>query len=400
MVYFDNAATTAMSEAALAALTEISANMYGNPSSAYGFGRSAKKSLEESRRIIADCIGAEPEEIYFTSCGTESDNWAISMASEGKSSLITTMIEHHAVLYPVEEQKKNGRSVLFLPVDDKCIISESELTAALKKQPIFISVMLQNNEVGAVQNIANIAKIIHDDHQDSIVHTDAVQAVGHMRIDVKEMGIDLLSASAHKFNGPKGIGFLYINRKCSVTPYIIGGGQERGMRSGTENVAGIYSMAKALQDNIENMDAIHNHIAGLDKMLRELLDEEKIEYYINGDSENRAAGILNISIPGIDGEGLLNMLDMHDICISIGSACNSKSQDRLLSLCVLLRLHRKMPQRCIVFQICRNQSRKSISFKLKSRWSPTSIHYDCSYFRHYICPFCSRQDCRWGPRCH
>ena len=328
MVYFDNAATTAMSEAALDALTEISANMYGNPSSAYGFGRSAKKILEESRRIIADCIGADPEEIYFTSCGTESDNWAISKASEGKNSIITTLVEHHAVLYPVKEQKKNGRSVLFLPVDDKCIISESELTVALKKEPIFISVMLQNNEVGAVQNIANIAKIIHDDHQDSIVHTDAVQAVGHMRIDVKEMGIDLMSASAHKFNGPKGIGFLYINKKCPVTPYIIGGGQENGMRSGTENVAGIYSMAKALQDNIENMDAIHDHIASLDKMLRELLDEEKIGYYINGDSENRAAGILNISIPGIDGEGLLNMLDMHDICISIGSACNSKSQDR------------------------------------------------------------------------
>ena len=328
MVYFDNAATTAMSEAALNALMEVSTNMYGNPSSAYGFGRKAKKILEESRKIIADCIGANPAEIYFTSCGTESDNWAISKASEGKNSIITTEVEHHAVLYPVEEQKKKGRSVLLLPVDDKCIIRESELTVALKKQPIFASFILQNNEVGAVQNIANIAKIIHDDNRDSVVHTDAVQAIGHMKIDVKEMGIDLLSASAHKFNGPKGIGFLYINSNCSVAPYIIGGGQENGMRSGTENVAGIYSMAKALQDNIENMDAIHDHIASLDKLLRDLLDEEKVEYYINGDSEHRAVGILNISIPGIDGEGLLNMLDMHDICISIGSACNSKSQDR------------------------------------------------------------------------
>ena len=328
MVYFDNAATTAMSEVALSALTEISANMYGNPSSAYGFGRRAKRILEESRKIIADCIGADPEEIYFTSCGTESDNWAISRASEGKNGIITTMVEHHAVLYPAEEQKKNGRRVLFLPVDNKCIIRESELATALKKQPIFASIMLQNNEVGAVQNIAHIAKFVHEDHKDSIVHTDAVQAIGHMRINVKEMGIDLLSASAHKFNGPKGIGFLYINKKCSVTPYIIGGGQENGMRSGTENVAGIYSMAKALQDNTENMDAIHDHIVSLDELLRNLLDEEKIEYYINGDSENRAAGILNISIPGINGEGLLNMLDMHDVCISIGSACNSKSQDR------------------------------------------------------------------------
>lgn len=328
MVYLDNAATTAMSEAALNALTEVSSNMYGNPSSVYGFGRRTKKILDESRKIIANCIGAEPEEIYFTSCGTESDNWVLLKASEDKNKIITSVVEHHAVLYPAENQQKSGKEVVFLPVDSKCLVDTTELLAALDTCPVLVSIMLQNNEVGAIQNIEKIAEIVHGNNPDSLVHTDAVQAVGHIKIDVKRMGIDLLSASAHKFNGPKGIGFLYINKKCSIAPYVIGGGQENGMRSGTENVAGIYSMAKALEDNVANMESIHAHISNLDSILRNLLAEQNIEFKINGDSTSRAAGILNISIPGIDGEGLLNMLDMHDICISIGSACNSNSKDR------------------------------------------------------------------------
>ena len=300
MVYLDNAATTAMSEAALNALIEVSSTMYGNPSSVYGFGRRTKKILDESRKIIADCIGAEPEEIYFTSCGTESNNWVLLKAAEEKNKIITSAVEHHAVLYPAESQQKDGKDVVFLPVDSKCLVDITELSASLDYFPVLVSIMLQNNEVGAIQNIEKIA----------------------------EMGIDLLSASAHKFNGPKGIGFLYINKKCSIAPYVIGGGQENGMRSGTENVAGIYSMAKALEDNVANMESIHTHISTLDSLLCDLLEEQNIDFKINGDSLSRAAGILNISIPGIDGEGLLNMLDMHDICISIGSACNSKSQDR------------------------------------------------------------------------
>lgn len=328
MVYLDNAATTAMSEAAFNALTEVSSNLYGNPSSVYGFGRRTKMILDESRKIIADCMGAEPEEIYFTSCGTESDNWVLLNATEEKNKIITSAVEHHAVLYPAEKQQKSGKNVLFLPVDSMCQVDVTELEASLDNYPVLVSVMLQNNEVGAIQDIERIAEIVHEKNPNSWVHTDAVQAVGHIKIDVKKMGIDLLSASAHKFNGPKGIGFLYINKKCSIAPYVIGGGQENGMRSGTENVAGIYSMAKALEDNIINMESIHAHVSKLDKLLRDLLTEQHIDFKINGDSTNRAAGILNILIPGIDGEGLLNMLDMHDICISIGSACNSKSQDR------------------------------------------------------------------------
>jgi cysteine desulfurase len=328
MVYLDNAATTEMSEAALNSLMEVSTNTYGNPSSVYGFGRQTKRLLEESRKIIADCIGAEPEEIYFTSCGTESDNWVMTKAADKVGKIITSAVEHHAILHPAENQRLLGKKVLLLPVDDNCLVSISKLSAVLNKEQALVSIMLQNNEVGAIQDIKKIARLVHNDNPESLVHTDAVQAVGHIRIDVKDMGIDLLSASAHKFNGPKGIGFLYISKKCSIAPYIVGGGQERGMRSGTENVASIYSMAKALEDNVANLESIHNHISKLDSLLRTLLTEKKIDFSINGDSPNRAAGILNISISGIDGEGLLNMLDMQDICISIGSACNSKSQDR------------------------------------------------------------------------
>lgn len=328
MVYLDNAATTAMSEAALNALMDVSANSYGNPSSVYGAGRKTKKILEESRKIIASCIGADPDEIYFTSCGSESDNWVLAKASEGKERIITSSVEHHAVLYPAEKLEKDGQLVVFLPVDDKCQVIESELIASLNKQPALVSIMLQNNEVGAIQNIRKISRIVHGDNPESLVHTDAVQAIGHTNINVKELGVDMLSASAHKFNGPKGVGFLYISKECGIAPFIIGGGQENGLRSGTENVAGIYSMAKALEDNVANLDEIHGHISKLDALLIDLLKEANIEFAINGDSSSRAAGLLNIAISGIDGEGLLNMLDMHDICISIGSACNSKSQDR------------------------------------------------------------------------
>ena len=328
MIYLDNAATTAMSEAALNALIDVSSTMYGNPSSIYSFGRRTKKILDESRKIIADCIGAEPEEIYFTSCGTESDNWVLLKAAEEKNKIITSAVEHHAVLYPAESQQKAGKNVVFLSVDSKCLVNITELKASLDSFPVLVSIMLQNNEVGAIQNIKKISEIVHDKNPDSLVHTDAVQAVGHIKIDVREMGIDLLSASAHKFNGPKGIGFLYVSKECSIAPYVIGGGQENGMRSGTENVAGIYSMAKALEDNVTNMKSIHTHISTLDSLLCDMLEEQNIEFKINGDGYSRAAGVLNISLPGIDGEGLLNMLDIHDICISIGSACNSKSQDR------------------------------------------------------------------------
>lgn len=328
MVYFDNAATTAMSESALDALMEVSRNQYGNPSSIYGFGRKTKELLEKSREIIAGCIGAEPEEIYFTSCGTESDNWVMSQIGSGWNSGITSVIEHHAILYPAEKKVAEGHNIRFLSVDENGMVSEDDLYNAMTGEPELVSVMLQNNEVGSIQHIKSLAAIVHKSNEKSVFHTDAVQAVGHIPIDVKELGIDMLSASAHKFNGPKGTGFLYIRKGCNLKAFILGGGQEKEMRSGTESVANIYSMAKALEDNVKNMSTIHEHVLELEKYLLGSFKREGIQFELNGDSHNRAAGILNIAFDNLDGEGLLNMLDMHDVCISIGSACNSKSQDR------------------------------------------------------------------------
>ena len=328
MIYFDNAATTQMSEAALSALMEISSECYGNPSSAYSFGRRAKEVITNARRIIADCIGALPEEIYFTSCGTESDNWAISQCvSHGVNRIITSRVEHHAVLNPVKKYELLGISTDYLPVNRECVVCSDVLKNMMTGEKVLASIMFQNNETGTIQPIKDIAQIIHDDNIDSIVHTDAVQAVGHVEMDVNDLGVDMLSASAHKFNGPKGIGFLYVKKSLGVSPYILGGGQERGMRSGTENVAEIFAMAIALEDNVKHIKENKARISHLETVLLDELNTAGIEYCINGDSNSKADGLLNISIKNVDGEGLLNMLDTHNICISIGSACNSKSKD-------------------------------------------------------------------------
>lgn len=328
MIYFDNAATTAMSKVALDALMDVSVNQYGNPSAVYGFGRKAKKILDESREIIAASIGADPEEIFFTSGGTESDNWVVNQIGARFNRIIISSVEHHAVLFPAENCHESGVELDIIPINDNCLVSEESLHIVLGESPALVSIMMQNNETGVIQNIKQLAALVHSCNEASIFHTDAVQAVGHINIDVHEMGIDMLSASAHKFNGPKGVGFLYINKNCNIVPFVLGGGQEKGMRSGTENVAGIYSMAKALEDNVNSMSEIHKHIISLESLLLSDLRKENIEFEINGDNEHRATGILNIAIKGMDGEGLLNMLDMQGICISIGSACNSKSQNR------------------------------------------------------------------------
>ncbi len=328
MIYFDNAATTEMSEAALSALIEVSKNQYGNPSSIYGMGRRAREIVEESRRTIATCIGADPEEIFFTSCGTESDNWAIKTGSISIQRVITTTIEHHAVLNPVKELEALGKTTILIDPNKDGIIEIAALQEAIDREIALVSVMLQNNETGMIQDVPQLSSIVHSNNARSLFHTDAVQAVGHLPIDVKSMGIDMLSASAHKFNGPKGVGFLYKRKDCLLPPFLDGGGQEKGLRSGTENVAGIYSMAMALEDNIKNQQTIHAHIEALEKRFFISLNRENIRYRVNGNSSKKAAGIINIAFAGLDGEGLLNVLDTHDICISVGSACNSKSTER------------------------------------------------------------------------
>lgn len=328
MIYFDNAATTQMSDVAIEALMYASKECYGNPSSIYSYGKKSSKLLEESRLIIANCIGAEPDEIFFTSCGTESDNWAINQAiCQDCKQVITSKIEHHAILNPVEAITQNGIKTKYLSVDGGCVVDVKELESSLSGEKTLVSIMFQNNETGVVQPIKEMAKLVHEDNCDSLFHTDAVQAVGHVSIDVKELGIDMLSASAHKFNGPKGVGFLYIRKGCFTSPMILGGGQERGMRSGTENVAAIYAMAKALEENMVRLAEHTNHIRLLEKYFLDGLRDSNVEFCINANSTTRTPGVINLSIKNIDGEGLLNMLDLHDICISTGSACNSKDKE-------------------------------------------------------------------------
>ena len=329
MFYFDNAATTQMSEVAIKALMDVSQNYYGNASSIYNYGRRSKAILTDAREIIAKSIGAKATEIFFTSCGTESDNWAVAQAKYTRvDDVITSKIEHHAVLNPVKQLKVDGTKTVFINVDENGIIDKRQLALLLNGKKQFVSVMFQNNETGMIQPIREIAELVHNSNQHSIFHTDAVQAVGHMHINVKELGVDMLSASAHKFNGPKGVGFLYAREDLPIFPLILGGGQEKTMRSGTENIAGIYSMAKALEENVMNIDTNITRIKSLENRLLCLLDTEDIRYMINGDVNGKAPGILNISFDGVDGEGLLNVLDAQGICVSIGSACNSESKER------------------------------------------------------------------------
>lgn len=329
MIYLDNAATTQMSQVALEAMIDISGKCYGNASSLYSLGREAGKVLDESRKIIANCIGAEPDEIYFTSGGTESNNWAISQAYSCEfNKVITSQIEHHAILNPVERLKKSGKKISYLPVDKNCCVLSEALLRELDGTRLFVSIMLQNNETGAIQPIKNLSESVHRDNARSIFHTDAVQAIGHMKVDVKELGVDILSASAHKFNGPKGVGFLYVRKGCELSPYILGGGQEKGLRSGTENVAGIYAMAKALEENVLEINANLKQIDILENRLLDELKRQQVIFLLNVDSNLRAKGTISISVDGVDGEGLLNMLDARGICVSVGSACNSKDKER------------------------------------------------------------------------
>lgn len=326
MIYFDNAATTEMCGPALSALVEVSKTQYGNASSIYGYGRKAKELLEEARVIIAQSIGADADEIFFTSGGTESDNWVISQIKNSVDIIIVSGIEHHAILHPAQKLKSEGMNVIILPVDKGCNVIPDTLKSALEGKKALVSVMLQNNETGVIQDVSSLVAVVHKHSPESIFHTDAIQAIGHRRINVHELGVDILSASAHKFNGPKGIGFQYIKRGCQLSPFILGGGQEKGLRSGTENLAGICSMARALEDNIALIEENEKHIKSLEERFLSELSKADIPYTINGDANRKAVGIINIAIEGADGEGLLNMLDMHGICVSIGSACNSKSK--------------------------------------------------------------------------
>lgn len=322
LIYADNAATTALDIDAFEAMKPYLLKEYGNASQPYSFARPVKKALAAARETIANCIGALPEEIYFTSGGTESDNWAIKELIQYKDNraIITGQIEHHAVLNACAAVERLGFPVIYLGVDRVGIVQPTTLRNAVTENTKLVSIMLANNEIGTIEPIKELAKIAHE--YGALFHTDAVQAVGHIPINVNELDIDMLSASAHKFNGPKGIGFLYIKKGTAINSFIDGGTQEFGMRAGTENVAAIVAMAEALQKNCECMMDTAARLRQMETRFIHVLDEAGIEYVRNG-AKDHIPGNINISIRNANGEMLLHRLDLKGICISTGSACDS-----------------------------------------------------------------------------
>lgn len=325
LIYADNAATTQLDIEAFEAMKPYLLNEYGNASQPYSFAKKPKKALKEAREIIAKCINAEPEEIYFTSGGTESDNWAIKgtlFASQDKNTIITSSFEHHAVLHSCETMEKLGHPVVYINPNKEGFVETKSLEAAITPETLLVSIMMSNNEIGTIQPIKKLVEITHKNG--AIFHTDAVQSVGHIQIDVKDLEIDMLSASAHKFNGPKGIGFLYVKRDLPIISLLDGGSQERKYRAGTENVASIVGMAVALKKNCERLNENTKHILELEEMLLSMLKEEEIAFAQNGFGK-RVPGNLSLAFPGFEGETLLHRLDLMGVQVSTGSACNSIS---------------------------------------------------------------------------
>ena len=323
-IYADNAATTQLDMDAFEAMKPYLLGEYGNASQPYSFARTAKKALKNSRETIAQCIGAQPEEVFFTSGGTESDNWAIKGAAfsdPSKHAFITTSIEHHAILRSCADIERMGYPVSYLPVDHTGTVNVVTLSKYINSDTRLVSIMAANNEIGSIQDIPTLAAIAHS--YGAIFHTDAVQAVGHIEIDVNLLGVDMLSASAHKFNGPKGIGFLYVRKGTPLMPYASGGGQEQHMRAGTENVASIVGMAVALEKNVAEIKGTTSHLAVLENRLLSGLTNAKIRFCRNG-SEVHIPGNISLSFPGYSGEAILHRLDLMGICVSTGSACNSQ----------------------------------------------------------------------------
>lgn len=328
-IYADNAATTAVSDEVIAAVTDCMKNIYGNPSSLYSKGVEAQRVLISSREKIAECLGALPNEIYFTSGGSEADNWAIkgtayALAKKGKKHIITSAFEHHAVLHSCESLEKQGFEVTYLPVYSEGLVRVQDVADAIRPDTALVTIMYANNEIGTIQPIEEIAKICHD--KGVLFHTDAVQAIGHVNINVHEQGIDMLSLSGHKFHAPKGVGLLYIRRGINIPNLIDGGAQERGKRAGTENLPSIVGLATALEEAVKDIDTKNKKTAALrDRLVEKVLKIERSRY--NGDSKQRLAGNANFCFEGIEGEGLLLRLSLNGICASSGSACTSGSLD-------------------------------------------------------------------------
>ena len=341
MIYADNAATTKMSRAAIDTMVSVMNENYGNPSSLYTIGQKAKEILEEARGDVASVIGADAREILFTSGGSEADNQAIRSAAElgrknGKLHIISTAFEHHAVLHTLEKLKKEGFEVTLLDVHEDGLVRLEDLEAAIREDTCLVTVMFANNEIGTIQPIREIGAICRK--HNVLFHTDAVQAIGHLPINVVDDNIDLLSASAHKFHGPKGVGFLYAKKGIRLTNLIEGGAQEKGRRAGTENVPGIAAMAAALKEAASKIDETSNNLTGKRNRLIQGLKEIP-HSAINGDEVKRLPSNVNFCFEGIEGESLLLLLDDKGISASSGSACTSGSLDPSHVLLAIGRVH-------------------------------------------------------------
>lgn len=328
-VYADNAATTKLSEKALAAMMPYLTETFGNASSLYDIGQQAHHGVQFARQTVAEVIGADTNEVYFTSGGSEADNWAIKgvaevMAKKGKKHLITSAFEHHAVLHTMQKLEKDGFEVTYLPVYENGIVKVEDVKNAIREDTALVTIMYANNEIGTIQPIAEIGKVCHE--KGVIFHTDAVQAVGHLPINVKEQNIDMLSMSGHKFHGPKGIGALYMRKGIRIPNLIEGGAQEAGKRAGTEAVYAMVGMATALKEANDNLENNMKKMSALrDRLIDGLLKIESSR--LNGDRNCRLPGNVNISFEGVEGESLLLYLDLQGVSASSGSACTSGSLD-------------------------------------------------------------------------
>jgi cysteine desulfurase len=323
LIYADNAATTQLNRNAFEAMVPWLRDEYGNASQPYAFARKPKKALSDAREAIAECINAMPEEIYFTSGGTESDNWAVKGSAffdPDKRAMITSAFEHHALLRSCEAIERLGYPVVYIMPTAEGIITAEALIGMISNTTRLVSVMYANNEIGTIQPIKELCDVAHS--HGALFHTDAVQAVGHVETDVQKLGADMLSASAHKFNGPKGIGFLYIRKGTKILPYADGGAQESRYRAGTENIASIVGMATALKENFTRLKSNVAYIKSLEMRLLEELRETHIPFVRNG-GDNTLPGLISLSFSGADGEAILHRMDLMGISISTGSACDN-----------------------------------------------------------------------------
>ncbi len=330
LIYVDNAATTKISKNCLNSMMPFLTDNYANPSSIYKMADEAKSALDAARVKAAKALNANPNEIFFTSCATESNNWAIKSylniaKKKGKNHIITSNIEHHSVLKTCENLEKEGFKVTYVPVDKTGLINPKDIEAKIEKTTALVSIMYVNNEIGTIQPIEEIATICESNN--IIFHTDAVQAIGHIPIDLKNSKINMLSISGHKIHAPKGVGLLYVKRKTPIQSFLDGGGQERGLRAGTENLAFIVGFSKALEDAVQNIEEKEKRLKHIRDSILAGIKNKIDRFYVNGSLTRRIASNLNVSFEGIEGESLLLLLDAQNICASSGSACTSNSLD-------------------------------------------------------------------------